>query len=358
MAKNPLTIALGILLLTCSAGAAPADPNASSKAQSVLSYLAGLPNRPDKKVISGQFDGWNGGITNDVQTIFNNTGKWVGIIGLSYTFGTDVTAVNALASQYSAGNGLVDMSIHLYNPVNGTWDNKTPVDLTAAVTAGNPINDRLNANLDVWAAGLADLQKNNVPVIAHMLTEMNGCWFWWSCQNPAQFKNLWVYIFNYFTQKKGLHNILYQYSPADGKGNMTGYYPGDGYVDLVGLDFYGGTDLSGAVGEYQELSGKGKPFTLAEFGVNVDGAACKSDTCDYYPLIANIEKNMPKTVYWMSWNTGWGMAAQKNVSALLSDPMVVNRDDMSASGNPQNNAKFTSHALKLPASVKELRSAQ
>jgi mannan endo-1,4-beta-mannosidase len=356
-ARGLSALLAGVLFLSGNAWAATADPDASAKTQAVLSYLAGLPNRTTKKVISGQFDGWNGGITNDVQTVFNNTGKWPGIIGLSYTFGNDAAAVNALASQYSASNGLVVMTIHLYNPVTGVLDMSKPVDLAAAVTPGNPVNAGLNADLDVWAAGLSELQKNDVPVIAHMLTEMNGCWFWWSCQNADQFKNLWVYIFDYFTKTKGLHNLLFQYSPANGQGNDMSYYPGDDFVDLVGIDFYGGTDLSGAVSEYDALSALGKPFSLAEFGPCGGANPCDPGSSDYYPLIADIGKNMPKTVYWMSWNTGWGMADQKNVSALLADPMVINRDDMSPSGDPQMGAGTPDHAPLLPGSVKDILSA-
>jgi mannan endo-1,4-beta-mannosidase len=45
-------------------------------------------------------------------------------------------------------------------------------------------------------------------------------------------------MFNYLTYTKHLHNILWIYSPDQGASNPSMYYPGDNYVDIVGLDVY------------------------------------------------------------------------------------------------------------------------
>ena len=45
-------------------------------------------------------------------------------------------------------------------------------------------------------------------------------------------------MFNYLTQVKGLHNILWIYSPDQGAPTPSLYYPGSNYVDIVGLDVY------------------------------------------------------------------------------------------------------------------------
>ena len=45
-------------------------------------------------------------------------------------------------------------------------------------------------------------------------------------------------MFNYLHYIKHLHNILWIYSPDQGAPNPSMYYPGDNYVDIVGLDVY------------------------------------------------------------------------------------------------------------------------
>lgn len=45
-------------------------------------------------------------------------------------------------------------------------------------------------------------------------------------------------MFHYFTNNKQLHNVLWVYSPDQSRSGPTRYYPGDSYVDIVGLDAY------------------------------------------------------------------------------------------------------------------------
>ena len=44
--------------------------------------------------------------------------------------------------------------------------------------------------------------------------------------------------FDYFTHEKNLHNLLWVYAPDQSAPNVTLYYPGDDYVDIVALDVY------------------------------------------------------------------------------------------------------------------------
>jgi mannan endo-1,4-beta-mannosidase len=66
---------------------------------------------------------------------------------------------------------------------------------------------------------------------------MNGGWFWWGAKDPDTFIKLWRQMFEYFSQTKGLDNLLWVYSPNHGN-KTAAYYAGGRYVDLVGLDAY------------------------------------------------------------------------------------------------------------------------
>ena len=57
-------------------------------------------------------------------------------------------------------------------------------------------------------------------------------------QDAQTFRNVWIDMFNYLTNTKNLHNILWVYSPDHSRGNRLAYYPGSAYVDVVALDVY------------------------------------------------------------------------------------------------------------------------
>lgn len=45
-------------------------------------------------------------------------------------------------------------------------------------------------------------------------------------------------MFNYLTNVKGLHNLIWVYSPDQSRAGPARYYPGADYVDIVALDAY------------------------------------------------------------------------------------------------------------------------
>ena len=45
-------------------------------------------------------------------------------------------------------------------------------------------------------------------------------------------------MFNYLTNTKNLHNLLWVYSPDQSRDQPARYYPGNDFVDIVALDAY------------------------------------------------------------------------------------------------------------------------
>jgi len=138
--------------------------------------------------------------------------------------------------------GIITLSWHHLNPVSDSsaWE------LTPAVKQILPngshhqkfVND-LNHIADFFS-GLRDENDNLIPVIFRPYHEFEGNWFWW-CQNVTsseEYIQLWKFTVDFF-KGKGLHNILYCYNPGFvSDGIADSYYPGDDYVDLVGIDTY------------------------------------------------------------------------------------------------------------------------
>jgi mannan endo-1,4-beta-mannosidase len=176
---------------------------------------------------------------------------------------------------------------------------------------------------------------------------MNGSWLWWSGGTPEQYKAIYRLEFDYLTIGKGPHNLLFTYAPNAGNGRYADYYPGDAYVDIVGLDYY--LDIQGPIPKadgYDELTTQVapcKPFAFVEFGPLHGGSNVPFTPRDYHQLILAIKQTMPRVTYWQSWNGIWGMGiddyqtgqSHQNVAELLADPWVVNLHDLvEPSGSP------------------------
>ncbi|MDP2669007.1 MAG: glycosyl hydrolase, partial [bacterium] len=358
MNKNTLILTALALSLTFSFGitshANAANPFSNNR-QGLINYLNGLSNNQNSRLISGQMLGsartemlwqkWqigDGPLMRMAENIHTQTGQWIGLAGFEYT-GYDGLVqpewVNPVAINYWNQGGLVQIMAHLFNPATGgEWD--TNINLSDVYTPGTTAYNNFKIVLDKIAAGFQELENNGVIVIWRPFHEMNYAWFWWGHKNPDVYKRLWQYTHNYFTVTKGLSNLVWSYTPntqtisnaSDLTTAVTRYYPGDQYVDIVGLDFYGIENPERAVG-YSELAVLGKPFVLGEVGpANV--GICEQSCYDYAKLVPAIKQYFPKTVTFMAWSAGARMDKNPNVKTLLDDPWVLNRGELGGGITP------------------------
>lgn len=317
----------------------PSDASAEAKTKAqVLSYLTSLPSQSSKKVLSGQFIGWCGEIDSGLfDRIHSISGKYPGLMSANYTpwhgcgSAEFINGANSMLKTHWAAGGLVDVSWHPFNPATGNWGNEV-CNLVDLVTNGTGTNTNWKAMLDVVAAGLQDLKDSGVVVIFRPFVELNSVgWLWFSGKDAKQFQNMWIYTYNYLTTTKGLTNLIWAFSTNPYWGSGTEYYPGSSYVDIVGLDYYpygwdGNWDRFPYLHEYADLSALGKPFALMELGqCPGDSTGCAAKDSTY--VITDIKNNFPNTVWWSNWNAHWALDQQYNLSTLLSDPLVITRDD-------------------------------
>lgn len=167
---------------------------------------------------------------------------------------------NELLRAYGMG-AMVTMSWHSVNPITfgGYGHNMAPGSVAAVLPGGARHEqflewlDRVAAFLDSVADGASG---KSVPIIFRPFHEHTGDWFWWCTGSPAQptdttpeqFIALWRMTVEYLRDVRGLHNVLYAYSPDRSRIDMSsaatceaGYlyaYPGDDYVDVLGFDDY------------------------------------------------------------------------------------------------------------------------
>jgi mannan endo-1,4-beta-mannosidase len=325
--------ALLLALTTVVAGSAePANPNANAPARVVLNFIASLSGRTNKNLLSGQFSNFgNGTSLRIIEQIHEKTDHWPAMIGVDYAdFGRGSLTYqvpNKVAVEFWKHGGLVTISAHLYNPANpqGGGLRDKGVNLDELLQASTDIHQRWMQELDSIVAGLKELQDAGVVVLWRPFHEMNGGWFWWGAKDPDLFIKVWRHMFDYFSKDKGLNHLLWVYSPNHGQ-NTAKYYAGDTYVDLAGLDAYTDFIDKQHVKGYDEVAALPKPFGFTEYGPH--GPQNPPGDFDYLRFIEGIQKEFPKTCFFMSWNAKWSLASNQHTKELLNHPAVANREDL------------------------------
>ncbi len=331
-----------------------ANPNASPAAVSFLAYLHALPERATPGVLVGQNVGHaNYGLDQGYAKYYTGlqaaTGFRPAILGVDYGYekmsATGMSAANQLMIRHARDGGVVTISVSPPNPLTGGGlrDRSTGGgSLAAATSPGTEAFRRWRATLDMVADALTELRDAGVVVLWRPLHEMNGDFFWWSAgldsgwATPDDFRALWRDMFRYYTQQRGLNNLLWVYAPNyqsnEGVKPVDFYYPGDEYVDVVGLDYYENTlDFLDARGSYSRLVATRKPFAITEVGPAFWLTAHPRGDWDTTIVIDAIRKRYPATTYFVFWQ-GWsallmdakmGLVENRNARELLSAPGVV-----------------------------------
>ena len=316
----------------CASALETANPKATPAAKAILEYYGSLASKPEQRLLTGQFIGYNSGVKPAMlETIKAKVGDQVAIVGGDYADygGSHHVAYEktntALLAAWKAG-ALVALQIHMTDPA-GVGLRSPATDLGLLLAPGNPAYDKWMAQMDLIAAGLRQLQDNGVVVLFRPFHEMNGAWFWWGGKDPAVFTRLWKRMFDYFTVTKGLNNILWVYGPNHGT-RPDRWYPGPEYVDITGLDAYTSNIGPAGIQGYPDMIRLGKPFGFTEFGP--ENAENPSGDFDYRKFVGGMKSSFPNAVFFMSWDGDWSLASNQFVAEALKDPYVSNRSALPA----------------------------
>ena len=235
------------------------DKKASEKTKALFRNLRDI--QKEGKVLFGHQDAtvygrsWYGDKNrSDVQDI---AGSHPAIVGLDFA---DVTVANTteflkekerlvklVVDTYNRG-GISTFAWHQKNPANGGsfyWE-QNPIQAVADILPGGKLHDTYKFYLNTIAdAANAFLNEAGelIPVIFRPYHEYDGEWFWWGkghC-SKEEFIRLWRFTVDYLKDDKGVHNFIYALSPDcrfDTEEEFLDYYPGDDYVDMLGMDNY------------------------------------------------------------------------------------------------------------------------
>jgi mannan endo-1,4-beta-mannosidase len=73
-----------------------------------------------------------------------------------------------------------------------------------------------------------------------------------------------------------------------------------------------------------------KPFGFTEFGPH--GPQNPPGDYDYTRVLAGVQRDFPKTCFFMCWNARWSLGSNEKTKELLDDPIIVNRENLPALG--------------------------
>ena len=136
--------------------------------------------------------------------------------------------------------GIVTFSWHPRNPLTGgdAWDVSSDQVVKSILKGGEKERE-----FRTWLSRVADfIESLGVPVIFRPWHENLGSWFWWGGKlcSAQEYQELYRMTWLYLTKDRGLTNILWCYSP-NGDVKPEEYmsrYPGDEFVDILGVDSY------------------------------------------------------------------------------------------------------------------------
>jgi len=156
-------------------------------------------------------------------------------------------------------------------------------------TMQNIIDGKFDDDLRKWAQ---DARGAGIPMMVCFGVEVNGFWFPWNGkwnggaeEGPKRFKEAYKYIVDLF-RAQGADNVTWVFHvnagsyPDESWNSMAAYYPGDEYIDWIGISVYGPlthkearsywetfTEIMDAY--YPELCAISaeKPLAVLEFGV-------------------------------------------------------------------------------------------
>ncbi|GAB4033410.1 glycosyl hydrolase [Spirosoma gilvum] len=305
------------------------DTKATASTNGLYSYLI---DQYGRKMISGQQD--------DVEYILEKTGKEpaIGAFDLmDYSpsrvpFGSKPlrTAEDCIQwARKGEGRGIISLCWHWNAPTDlinqgpdkfwwsGFYTRATTFDLAATLADKNSERYKLLLrDIDAIAEQLKKFQAADVPVLWRPLHEASGGWFWWGAKGPTPFKELWQILYNRLMNDHQLHNLIWVYTGTDTIN--TDWYPGDQYVDIVGMDIY--TDPNASLNTNwttaQTLFNGKKLVTLSEVG--------------HLPNVANV-----RTINtWWSWFAVWTGAdwikkqPLERLKSVYTDTDVITRDEL------------------------------
>ena len=255
--KNVLTT-MFIFFCLCLRAQTMVDMEATSETKALYRNLFKLAGR---EILFGQQDATNYGhswsVGENRSDVKDVCGAHPALIGEDFSLLTSTDGkrledgkkqlLKTITETYNRG-GVVTVCWHSANPVNGGsfYYEQNPVKAVSEILPDGSAHQQYLIYLDRIAEVAKDAKGKSgelVPIIFRPFHEFDGDWFWWGQAHCSkeEFISLWRFTVHYLRDTKQVHNFLYAFSPDCRFTTETEFlerYPGDEFVDILGMDDY------------------------------------------------------------------------------------------------------------------------
>ncbi|MDP5199912.1 glycoside hydrolase family 26 protein [Flavobacterium sp. DG2-3] len=209
--------------------------------QHALEYGHGWSNEPNRS---------------DVKSV---TGSHPAVVGIDFSDfsgrsieqiekAKEVLRKNVIAT-YERG-GITTVSWHFNNPASEGgfyWKDGISTASMSLIKPGGSHHEQYKEILKTIADFAHSVKAKDgklSPMIFRPFHEFDGDWFWWGKSHASRedFIAVWQFTVSYLKETLGVHNFIYAFSPDNRFNSETEYlerYPGDEFVDMLGMDDYG-----------------------------------------------------------------------------------------------------------------------
>lgn len=309
--------------------------------------------------------GWQGDENrSDVRSV---TGSHPAVIGVDFSglsgrpdsiIERTATAMRkTIADTYNRG-GVTTVAWHFSNPVTPTdfyWKDSVSAPAVKMIIPGGSYHEKYKQilrTIGTFAKSVKGSDGKTVPMIFRPYHEFDGDWFWWGRSHCTtdEFTRLWKFTVAYLRDSLGVHNFIYAFSPDNSFTSEATYlerYPGNDYVDIVGVDDY--NDF-GRYGIYKLDSGIARLKIVNDYALKANKLAAFTETgLESIPnptwwtdiLLKALQKNKLQLAYVLVWRNDVtspthfyapfpGQVSEKDFMKFYDDPYTLFEKDLPA----------------------------
>jgi len=256
-------------------------PQPSTQAVNLYNFLK---TNFGHKIISGTTANHSTNI-DEATWVYTSTGKWPALTNFDFIDHTwpnqnwvKYNAPFTLGQEWWNNNGIVGLMWHWRDPLTKSgafYTADTNFDVSKINDVNSPEYKAMIADIDLIAGYLKEFKTAGIPVIWRPLHEASGKWFWWGAKGAEPCKALWRLMFDRMVNYHGLNHLIWVWT-SDVAADAMNWYPGDEYVDVIGMDIYPGENQHGSqyisFNKIREIFGGKKIITLSECGSAPDPA--------------------------------------------------------------------------------------
>jgi mannan endo-1,4-beta-mannosidase len=207
------------------------------------------------------------------------------------------------------------------NPAGKSWNDPVDIGLIFAPD-DNPTRDNFYKQMDRMAGNMQWLKERRIPVVYTPFVESDDRNKWHAKEGPENIIKLYRLVHDYFTDDKGLDNIIWAYHTTANHGALQKYYPGDAYVDVLGKSAYGtGLIFSEYNWALEKKKTAGKVIWWSELGIR----GRKDSPRDCLDVVKKLQTSYPELAGFVFWSDDghYNVIGNDNGPELMAHPKIV-----------------------------------